>query len=218
MNLNPDNAPVDPPDSYWTLAGESEAETRIQRSRFVGMACPAACEDEAKGRVEDIGRRFHDARHVCYGFRLGLEPDPVLRRQDDGEPSGTAGEPILKAIERSGLTDVLVVVVRWFGGVKLGTGGLARAYGQAAEQALDGAPRKEVLLGRQFNVRFAYPQEKTLRHLLEQHTGRVLEQDYGAEINWCVWLPHSRWAGFEARLEELTAGQVHLAPVEAQTE
>ena len=98
------------------------------------------------------------------------------------------------------------------------TGGLARADGQAAEQALAGAPRKEVLLGRQFNVRFAYPQEKTLRHLLVQHTGRVLEQDYGAEINWCVWLPHSRWAGFEARLEELTAGQVHLAPVEAQTD
>ena len=172
------NTPLPPssygdlPDSFLTLGSVSEAEIKVQRSRFVGIACPVVSEEEARDRLDSISRRFHDARHVCYGYRLGLGPKAVTRRNDDGEPSGSAGEPIVKAIERSAVTDVLVAVVRYFGGVKLGTGGLARAYGETADLALAGAEKRDVLLGRHFTVNFAYAQEKTIRHLLDNHSGR----------------------------------------------
>lgn len=211
MTTNPlSSTENDLPDSYLTLGGTAEGELKVQRSRFIGLACPIDTDETAGARLGDFRRRFHDARHVCYGYRLGLGGDSLTRRNDDGEPSGTAGEPIIKAIDRCALTDVLVVVVRYFGGVKLGTGGLARAYGQAADLALEKAERREVLLGLFFTLKFTYAQEKTIRHLLENHAGRVQDQEYGAEVTWNIWLPHSRWRNFAKRLADMTAGTVSL--------
>lgn len=200
----------DPPDSFRTLARSAETELKIQRSRFLAFAFPTESEAGAQSHLDDISRRFHDARHVCFGYRLGVGPNSLSRKSDAGEPSGTAGEPIVTAIGKGHLTNALVIVVRYFGGIKLGTGGLARAYGQAAEMALKEAGTREVPLGREFLLRFSYAQEKTIRHLLEQREGKLLDQLFGETVEWRIWLPHSVWRGFGTSLTELTAGTVTM--------
>jgi uncharacterized YigZ family protein len=200
-----------PPDSFLTLAQEATTEIKIQRSRFIAVVSPVLDEPAARRVIAAQAKRYHDARHVCHGWRLGAPPHIAEGRNDDGEPSGTAGEPILAEIRKRDLTRVVVVVVRYFGGIKLGTGGLARAYGQAAATALVAAPLRTVLQGRRFVVAFPYALQKTLRHLLAAHDGKVLHEDYGATVQWTLWLPHSRWAAFQATLTETTAGAVQLA-------
>jgi uncharacterized YigZ family protein len=213
----PDKLPGnDPPDSFLTLAGPAESELKVQRSRFLGLAFPVQTEQEAQGRLSETARRYHDSRHVCYGYQLGVGKSSLSRRSDDGEPSGTAGEPILAAIGKLSLTDVLVVVVRYFGGIKLGTGGLARAYGQAGAMALAEAEVREVHLGREFMIRFPYPQEKSIRRLLESKGGRLVDQKYDEAVSWRIWLAHSVWRGFAEALTELTAGNVNLEETENQ--
>ena len=109
--------------------------------------------------------------------------------------------------------DALVIVVRYFGGIKLGTGGLARAYGQAAEDALAAARIREVPLGREFDLEFPYALTKTVRHVLDAAGGRVVDEQYGQDVAWRIWLAHSRWRGFAAHLTELTAGRIEVRPV-----
>ncbi len=201
------------PDNYFTLGSTAMVETKIQRSRFVALASPAEDEISARKFITDTGKHYHDSRHVCHGWHLGLGPEAWENRNDDGEPSGTAGEPILAAIRRSGLTDLVVVVVRYFGGIKLGTGGLSRAYGGAADKVLEVAPHREVLLGRQFNLEFPYARQKTVQHLLDLNRGRTVAEKYGAEVSWEIWLPHSTCEGFLAALTETTAGALSPIPI-----
>ena len=127
---------------------------------------------------------------------------------DDGEPSGTAGEPILQAIRSAELTDLAVVVVRYFGGIKLGTGGLARAYGSTAATALEAAPRRTVQLGRRVLVDFPYAQQKTLARLLAMHGGHIEQEEFTSTVHWCIWLPLSTLYHFSRDVSEATAGQV----------
>ncbi len=204
------------PDGYFTLGEPAEVETKVLRSRFIALASPANDEQSARLFISEVRKRFHDSRHVCHGWRLGLEPGTLENRNDDGEPSGTAGEPILVAIRRSELTNVVVAVVRYFGGIKLGTGGLARAYGGAADMVLQIAAPVEVLLGRQFDLPFPYPRRKTVQYLLEQHKGRIIREEYGAEIDWRIWLPHSTWKNFSKALTEATAGELAVKALEEE--
>jgi len=195
---------------YATLAGRGEAELRVERSRFVALAAPTAAEADARLLVAETLRLHHDARHVCFGWRGG--PDGGWRelRSDAGEPAGTAGEPILAALRHAEIAAATVVVARWFGGVKLGTGGLGRAYGAAAAAALAAAPRRVVIPGAEHRLRFAYAHERTVAHLLERHDGRLVRRDYGPQVAWQVWLPEATRAAFAGELAEATAGAVAL--------
>ncbi|MDY0108791.1 MAG: YigZ family protein [Candidatus Krumholzibacteria bacterium] len=199
-----------PSDSYSTLAGTGTAEQKIQRSTFLAFAAPAADEAAARSCVDELRRRYHDARHVCSAWRLGFQEPWLEARHDDGEPPGSAGEPILQAIRGEALTATVVAVVRYFGGIKLGTGGLARAYGSTAAAALAAAPRREVRLGRYGRLEFAYAQQKTLSRLLVTHGGRLDAETYGPTVRWRVWLPQAAWDGFARAVREATAGQVML--------
>ena len=130
--------PLRPPRRYLTLASPASAELEVKRSRFVCDLAPAATEESARAFVDQVRARSRDARHHCTAFVLG--PDgATLRSNDDGEPSGTAGPPMLDVLRGRGLTDVVAVVTRWFGGTLLGTGGLIRAYGDAVSTAVDAA-------------------------------------------------------------------------------
>lgn len=200
------------PDSYLTLAESTRAEIRVQRSRFLALVAPVTDEDAARAAIREEARRYHDARHVCYAWRLGAGAGIVEHRNDAGEPAGTAGKPILAALRRTGLCDCVGIVVRYFGGVKLGTGPLARAYGEAATLAATAAPTREILLGREFFLALPYALQKTLRHLLAGREGRVAAEEYGVDVTWRVWLPHSRTEGFAAAVIEATAGQVTVTP------
>ncbi len=132
-------------DLYKTLAGPSEGLYKDKGSRFLSFAFPVSSVEEAMSLVEDLRKRYHDARHCCYAYSVGVD-SPQTRANDDGEPSGTAGRPILGQIRSFGLDNVLIAVVRYFGGVLLGTGGLTVAYKSAAADALEKAQTVEKTL------------------------------------------------------------------------
>ena len=140
-------------ESYRTLAGPGRDEVIIQKSRFIGQAWPCATEEEALGRLREVREQTRDARHHCYAYRLGWQGD-VFRSSDDGEPSGSAGRPILGQIDSAGLSDILVVVVRYFGGIKLGIPGLIRAYKTSAADAISQASVVEKVAGKSWRIDF----------------------------------------------------------------
>lgn len=142
-------------DTYFTIQKEGEGQLREKMSRFIAFARKAADVETAKAIVKEYQNEYHDARHVCWAYMLGPERKE-WQLNDNGEPSGTAGKPILGQINSRGLTDVLVVVVRYFGGIKLGTPGLIAAYREAASLALDDAGIKEMHQMKTINVTFPY--------------------------------------------------------------
>lgn len=166
-------------DTYQTIQGESTAQFTEQRSRFISFAWHVTDTDQVKEHVAALQKEYYDARHVCYAYMLGpgrLE----WRAVDNGEPSGTAGRPILGQINSAGLTDILICVVRYFGGVKLGTSGLIEAYREAAREAIDAARIVTKYVESRIEVLFTYAMMNELMRIVKDMEPRILEQEYGA--------------------------------------
>lgn len=172
-------------DTYRTLKGRTRAAFKERGSRFVGEAVPVGGEEEAAEALAAIRRREHAATHHCSAYRLGVEGDR-FRYDDDGEPSGTAGPPILRQIDGRDLTDVLVVVTRYYGGTKLGTGGLVRAYGDAAAAALEAGTVVRRVLRTPVRLRFDYDDTTAARQTIEHYAGVVTAEAYGADTRLVV--------------------------------
>lgn len=195
-------------EGFHTLAGRGEAETRVRASRFLALAFPARDEGEARRVLEERERRYFDATHHCAAWRFR---DGSWRALDAGEPSGSAGAPILAAIDAQGLVDTAVVVTRYFGGTKLGVGGLVRAYGEAAAEAIAAAPR---LLGiPAYRVRIDYPYALTsaVMRVIERSDARDVEHGYattggGATVE--LTLPRARLDRFRDLLRDQSGGQL----------
>ena len=169
------------PDSYRTLAKAAKAEPpKTKGSRFIGEAFPVTDEAEALGRLAAVRKREHAATHHCWAYRLGPDGHAV-RYSDDGEPNGSAGLPISREIEDHDLAHVLVVVTRYYGGTKLGTGGLARAYGEAAALVLEEAPKTEVILRVPVHLQFAFADTSPAMHTLSRFDAEIAEMSYTAE-------------------------------------
>lgn len=178
-------------DSYLTLSSPGESQFVEKRSRFISYAYHVDSEDEAKDIVAGIRKQYYDARHVCYAYALGHDVwtedyDPIargtaiVRANDDGEPSGSAGKPILGQIRARALTEVLVVVVRYFGGVKLGTGGLAVAYKTGAADALDAATVEERLIMGRFRIEVPYTEADAAMRIIRDGGAEITARDYTA--------------------------------------
>ncbi len=146
---------MEPFDAYKSIASPSEGLFKDNGSRFIALAYPVETEEEVREIVNGLRKEYHDARHHCYAYRLGYKRD-IFRASDDGEPSGSAGRPILGQIDSLGLSDVLVVVVRYFGGIKLGIPGLIRAYKSSSADALSRAGIIEKIAARRFRLHFDY--------------------------------------------------------------
>jgi uncharacterized YigZ family protein len=194
-------------DSYTTITRTSRAELKVQGSRFLAAVYPVASVEAADQLLDKVRREYHDATHHCFAYRLGVE-GALVRSVDDGEPAGTAGKPILTAIEREGLMDVLVIVTRYFGGIKLGTGGLARAYAGAAREALSAA----VKVTRHVTIRLTaeIPGEwigQTIR-AVSRCGGNVVETDYAAGTRMTVEIRLSKAADLEVYVRDQTSGRV----------
>ena len=142
-------------DAYQSIEGPSEGLFKDNSSRFIALAYPVETEAQVREIVSGLRKEYHDARHHCYAYRLGYKRD-VFRASDDGEPSGSAGRPILGQIDALGLSDVLVVVVRYFGGIKLGIPGLIRAYKSSTADALSRARVVEKIAARRYRLQFDY--------------------------------------------------------------
>lgn len=191
---------------YYIPARAAESEFVEKRSRFIGYIKPVETEAEARAFVEEIKKRHYDARHNCWCYLL--REGGVVRYSDDGEPQGTAGQPMLGVFEKEGITDLVCVVTRYFGGILLGTGGLLRAYTKGAKDALDAAG---VSVVRRW-VRQLVPCTYSLYERLKQETerfGAVIEDtEYGADIVLTVLVPEEQSDAYAARILDFTAGTV----------
>jgi uncharacterized YigZ family protein len=162
-------------DSYLSVSGESRGIYREKASKFIAVSLPASTEDEVKRHLEELKKTYHDANHHCYAYRLGLE-NQLYRMNDDGEPSGSAGKPIYGQILSTGLSDLLVVVIRYFGGTKLGIPGLIHAYRTAAREALDNAVISEKVIRIQFKITFEYQMMNEIMKILKDEGVKIVNQ------------------------------------------
>ncbi len=194
-------------DAYRTLAAPAAAEPpKTKGSRFIGEAFPVATEPEVLARLAAVRRREHAATHHCWAYRLGPSGD-AFRFSDDGEPSGSAGTPILRQLEGRALTDAVVVVTRYYGGTKLGTGGLVRAYGEAAAAALDAARVVERIVRVPLRLRFAYADTAPARHVLHRFDAEVAEERFTDETELVVRVRRSEAKALRAAFVEALGGR-----------
>ena len=189
-----DSAPTD--DVFRSVAGPATVEFKVRGSRFIGEAYPIQDEHGAARRLAEARKTFFDATHRCFAYRLGAAGDRY-RVGDDGEPSGTAGQPIYQQIESFGLTDTLVVVIRYFGGTKLGRGGLARAYGEVARHVLERCRIIEHFLRDRFSVSFEYDDTSPAMHTIERFNGEIVATEYTDVTHLTVDVRRSRSHDFE---------------------
>jgi uncharacterized YigZ family protein len=172
-------------DEYRTLQEESQGLYKEKGSRFIAIAMPVGSVDEVKSQLERLRKLHHDARHHCYAYRLGEEPFES-RFNDDGEPSGTAGKPIYGQIQSFELTNTLIVVIRYFGGVKLGTGGLIQAYRSAARDAVNNGQVLTKKWKAALEIRFDYLQMNDIMRIIKEEGLRIIRQDL--KEKYCILL------------------------------
>lgn len=190
-------------EQLWIPAGEGNSEYIEKKSRFLGLVLPVTTEAEARAQLEAVKKREYDARHNCWAYVLHTGQK---RYSDDGEPQGTAGQPMLNVFQREGVENVVCVVTRYFGGVLLGAGGLTRAYARSAKDALDAAGKARMRLWSAVTVDCPYPMLERLKLLAAAHGGTVEGTDFGAAVSVRILLPQENAAGFDAALTELSAG------------
>ena len=199
---------------YRTVAKASSDEFVEKKSRFIGYIKHVTTQDEAVTFINEIKSKHWDATHNVYAYVL--RDGQTRRYSDDGEPQGTAGQPILNVLEREGVQDVLCVVTRYFGGILLGAGGLCRAYTKAAKDALDDAGISELRPWSVLHLACPYALFERVKLELEKHSGLLRDTDYSAEIAMTVLLPEPEEAAFTLALQELSAGS--LCPERTGTE
>jgi len=191
------------PHRYRTPAGESSFEYKEQASRFLAVLAPCAGPEGAAAHLTTLRKRHHDAAHHCWAYRCGWGEGLAERCSDDGEPSGTAGQPILRSLQEAEVSDASLVVVRWFGGVKLGTGGLTRAFRTTARGALDEASLDERVLTATLACEVPYGAQGSFRRLCERAGGRLGAESFAEAWSVEVAVPLGALAEFEGHLLEL---------------
>jgi uncharacterized YigZ family protein len=195
-------------------AGEACAEILVLNSRFIADVAPAFSVEQARAFIARIKKESPDATHHVPAYLIGHGASVIAHCHDDGEPSGTAGRPVLAVVQGSGLGDVVLVVTRYFGGTKLGTGGLVRAYGDAARAVLDGLPRAEKVLTHGVSIALPYALFERSRLAIAAHRGRVMHTEFGAEATITARFPVEEYSAFEGTLQEISAGTAHAEIVE----
>ncbi len=191
-------------DTYKTVSEEvCEGFYSEKRSKFLAFVHHVDSVDEAMAIVKEYRKKYYDARHCCYAYVLG--PDRAdFRANDDGEPSSTAGKPILGQLNRLELTDVLVVVIRYYGGVNLGTGGLIVAYRTATEDALSKAVIEEKFVEERITYRFTYPMINAVMRVVKETGARIVSQSFDNDCEIVLSIRQSLAEGLQARLDKLS--------------
>ncbi len=193
-------------ETYFVPCGEAESEFTEKRSRFIGRVARVESEAEARAYIESVKKKHYDARHNCWCYLI--HEGGVVRYGDDGEPQGTAGQPMLNVFQREGVENVVCVVTRYFGGVLLGAGGLTRAYAKSAKDALDAAGKARMTLWTRLRVSVPYPLFERLTRLIDAHGGVTEGSEYGADVAVTLRLPRGKAQEFSASLTELSGGGV----------
>ena len=189
-------------DTYLTIESQGEGIFKEKMSRFLSFAIPVSTVSEAREYIELYRKEYYDARHVCWAYMIGHERT-CFRANDNGEPSGTAGKPILGQINSNNLTNILIVVVRYFGGIKLGTGGLIVAYRQAAADAIAACNIVERLVEDIVRIRFEYPLMNDVMRIVKEEQPTVLSQSFEMDCEMTLRLRRSGIERLCARLEKV---------------
>ena len=189
-------------DTYLTIESSGEGIFKEKMSRFLSFAIPVSSVGEAREYIEMYRKESYDARHVCWAYMIGHERT-CFRANDNGEPSGTAGKPILGQINSNNLTDILIIVVRYFGGIKLGTGGLIVAYRQAAAEAIAACNIVERLVEATINISFEYPLMNDVMRIVKEEQPTVLSQSFEMDCEMSLRLRRSAMPRLCARLEKV---------------
>lgn len=198
-------------------ARAARCETSVMNSRFIADAAPAFRVEEAREFVTRIKREFPDATHHVPAYLIGHGATVVAHCHDDGEPAGTAGRPVLAVLQGSELGDVVLVVTRYFGGTKLGTGGLVRAYGDAARAVLALLPRAVKFLAHTLSVSVPYALFERCRLAVSAHGGQLIGTEFGECVTMKAQFPVDQVSVFESALRELSAGTAYFELVDTQT-
>ena len=186
-------------DTYRTIRDLSEGYYTEKRSRFLSFALPVRTPDEVKTQLDIYRKKYYDARHVCWAYMLG--PDRItFRANDDGEPSSTAGKPILGQINSNNLTDILIIVVRYFGGIELGTSGLIVAYRTAAAEAIAAARIEERTIDETITITFEYPHLNRVMRIVKEDKPDVLTQSFELTCEMTLRIRQSRMDALKSRL------------------
>ncbi len=206
------------PEAYLIPAEETRVEIRVVNSRFIATIAPVFSVEEARAFIQRVKTEFSDATHNVPAFVIGHGSNIIAHCNDDGEPAGTAGRPALMVLQGSGLGDAAVVVTRYFGGTKLGTGGLVRAYGDAVRAVLDVLPRAEKVPTHTITLSIPYHLFEQARLLVANMNGRILSEDFGAEVTLTALFRVEHFAGFQAALRELSHGTIEAEIIETNQE
>lgn len=203
---------------YPIPAEQARTEIRVSNSRFIATAAPAFSVEEARAFIGRMKAEFKDASHNVPAFVIGYGPSVTAHCKDDGEPSGTAGRPMLAVLQGSGLGDIVVVVTRYFGGTKLGTGGLVRAYGDAVKEVLAILPRAEKVPTHTVMMAMPYNMYERVKLLVEARHGRILDEEFAADITITAQFATDQFPGFQDALRELSHGRLEAEIVETDLE
>ena len=195
------------------LSSPGSAELNIKNSRFLAEAFIVGTQEEARALIKAQKERYADATHVVHAFVIGPSGG-ILGCSDDGEPSGTAGRPVLDVLKGSGLTNALVTVTRWFGGTLLGTGGLVKAYGDSAKAVLAGTPSEELVAMRDFSVEFAYEVYERARREMVALGAQVEREDFGTAVLVSGRVREADAEALSERVADISSGRARVTLAE----
>ena len=199
---------------YPIPAERTTAEIEVKKSRFIATLAPVFSVEEAKTFIREVKKEYADASHNVPAFLVGYGSTVTKHCNDDGEPSGTAGRPMLAVLEGSGMGDIAVVVTRYWGGTKLGTGGLVRAYGDAVKAVLEAVPRAEKVPTHTTMLAIPYTHLERVRLVAAEHGGIVQDEEFAADITMTIQFMVERFEGFQVALNELSHGSLAAEIIE----
>jgi uncharacterized YigZ family protein len=198
------------PDEYRVPAKKTQSEIKVKGSRFICTVIPCLSRQDAEKEYADHKKEYYDATHNCFAWKIN---DTEWRYSDDGEPSGTAGKPILQAIDARALKEILCIVTRYFGGTRLGTGGLIRAYGDCTAQTLDQLKTKIKTVWQGIDIEYDYALENMVRKTLSDFGGKLINSEYDQWVTMKLAIPASFVKDFCARLSELSNSQIKISNI-----
>jgi uncharacterized YigZ family protein len=201
---------------YLIPAVERRFEDIVLNSRFISIVSPVFNVEQARHFISRIKKEYPDATHHVTAYIIGFGSSIISHCSDAGEPAGTAGRPALAVLSGSGLGDVAVVITRYYGGTKLGTGGLVRAYSDAVRQVLDGLPRAQKVLTHTILLSVPYSWYERLQMIILNHNGRILEQDFATEITYTIQLPVDCYAAFQTYLSDASQGSLQAVIINTE--
>jgi uncharacterized YigZ family protein len=197
-------------DEYLTIQNQQQAEIKIKGSRFIGTSQPVTTENQAKEFIQQISKKYFDASHNCFAYNLGFGQSKISRFNDAGEPSGTAGQPILKTIQGKELTDIVMVVTRYFGGTKLGKGGLVRAYSDCTSDTLNKCNVIKKYIKETLDLEFDYNKTGVVMRIIDQYDLKILKANYDQKTKIELSIRKSKIQDFKQNVIELTSGKISI--------